>query len=413
MTFRIECTWEDAPDVRAPELAATWARLRLAVDDQVATLVKEKHSPQQVRESIDVSAYPLAEWLALNWWELSTSSHRPGHRGIDISGARDGFPWPALTLLSDRAQMWVRLTSSPQAHTRVSPIGSFEAVLERDDVLAEIARFIDATVRRLEDAAVTSTLLQEEWEAIRTTPDDVRTFTLAAAAWGEDPYDIDPARSEILIAADEQIGDLALLTDLARVVALDELPSAQDWLASAVRSIPETSAASKALHELPPVARVSSARPWQVGYEHARQLRAALGLPDTELAPVDEFVALGPTVDAPPVNIDALVRRHDSRIAATASEQALENITRARFIGARSIARQFTSPQASLSLLTTGSTYTDRLERAFAAEFLAPAAGVRELLEEDFSEESQARVASHLRVTPRVIEHQIENQIAA
>jgi Zn-dependent peptidase ImmA (M78 family) len=67
--------------------------------------------------------------------------------------------------------------------------------------------------------------------------------------------------------------------------------------------------------------------------------------------------------------------------------------------------------------LVTGA-YTDRqkMERAFAAELLAPAKGIAErlggtpdvVLLEDLEE-----VAQYFRVSPMVVEHQVENQLSA
>jgi Zn-dependent peptidase ImmA (M78 family) len=64
-------------------------------------------------------------------------------------------------------------------------------------------------------------------------------------------------------------------------------------------------------------------------------------------------------------------------------------------------------------LLTRGKGYADRVERAFAAEFLAPADGLREILMGDYSDSAQQIAADRLGVSPSVIEHQIDNQLAA
>jgi Zn-dependent peptidase ImmA (M78 family) len=60
--------------------------------------------------------------------------------------------------------------------------------------------------------------------------------------------------------------------------------------------------------------------------------------------------------------------------------------------------------------------YTDRLktERAFAAELLAPAAGIAERLGVDpryATEEDLEEVAGHYGVQPLLISHQVRNQL--
>lgn len=411
MTFRITCGWDSAPEVRTPELSATWAHLRIDVNDVAATLVKDHHAPHSLRESIDVSVYPLAEWLALNWWTLSTSSHGKNYSGTSLAGAGDGFPWPALELRSDRGQLWMSQSRADAPAARVTPISVIDAVLEHDEVLAEMGRFIDATVRRLDDAGITGTLLQDEWSAIQGADEEEHTFAIVAAAWGLDPYDISDDDAEALLSANAVLDDPILLADLARAVSLEDLSSAKEWIARASRVPLSEESDTSLIEELQLSVSSFGGRPWRLGYERAQQFRGALGLSSTDLAPIGELVSVAVADANPPVNVEALVRREGQHLGAVLGPQ--ESVPRIRFLSARTVARRMTDPQGTNSLLTTGSRYTDRMERAFAAEFLAPAAGVDELLNGDFSEASQERVAKQLQVSSRVIEHQIENQIAA
>lgn len=60
--------------------------------------------------------------------------------------------------------------------------------------------------------------------------------------------------------------------------------------------------------------------------------------------------------------------------------------------------------------------YTDRqkVERAFAAELLAPAEGIEQrLTSEIFVEENLEELADHFGVSVKVVEHQIQNQLIA
>lgn len=61
MTLTITCDWESAPGVRAPELRATWGRLRIMIGDEIVTLVKELESRSQIRESIDATVRRLED----------------------------------------------------------------------------------------------------------------------------------------------------------------------------------------------------------------------------------------------------------------------------------------------------------------------------------------------------------------
>ena len=74
--------------VTAPELRATWARLSISIGGDPLTLVERDHSATAT--AIYVAAYPLAEWIAYNWWLLD-SDYRPArllpdarHRGTQL-----------------------------------------------------------------------------------------------------------------------------------------------------------------------------------------------------------------------------------------------------------------------------------------------------------------------------------------
>jgi Zn-dependent peptidase ImmA (M78 family) len=65
-------------------------------------------------------------------------------------------------------------------------------------------------------------------------------------------------------------------------------------------------------------------------------------------------------------------------------------------------------------VVTTAHTYRQRIERAFAAELLAPAEGIAELLEsppETASQEELEQIALRYGVSPVVIEHQVRNHL--
>ncbi len=61
--------WEPAEGITAPELAATWCRLEVRVAGRVVSAVEDERT-SSMRRAIFTSAYPLAEWIAENWWLL-------------------------------------------------------------------------------------------------------------------------------------------------------------------------------------------------------------------------------------------------------------------------------------------------------------------------------------------------------
>ena len=411
MTFSIKCEWSRSDGVRTPELAATWCRLEISLGSTNLTLVRDRESPHSVRESIDVAAYPLAEFLATNWWALVTPSHRPKYSGVALARASDGFPWPAIFLRSDRGQMWISAEPVDDAHARVEFLTRANAVLEADVVVHSLSAFIDSTVRRLEDLGVQGTLLQDEWAAIQGTDSDERDFALAAAAWGFDPYEIKAIDQETLFTLESALGDAALVTEMARIAAHHDLSQATDWIQTAEGMLVQSSESIRRVVDVVGPAVALDSTPWKEGYRQARTARKALELAPLDFVHIDQFVGIATGPSPSPMNIDALVRTTPDTASAVVSPAASPRSR--RFLAARAVARKLTEEKPGVSFLTSGSAYTDRIERAFAAEFLAPADGIRELLEDDYGDESVRRVADKLNVSVTLVTHQIENQLAA
>lgn len=225
MTLRFKWEWEPAPDVRLPELAATWSRLNIDLDDTPVTLVERRDGSGGPRHGLDVPVYPLAEFLAINWWRLSATSHLPTDRGVRLVDAGDGFAWPDLTLRNDRGLMWANLRQRDKAPEHVRFLTQVETVIDAETVLAAAADLIEDTVRRLEGEGVSGTLLQEEWAAIQQAGRHERDYCLAATAWGQDPYDTPTDVARVLLDAEKKIGSAVLLEDLSRAVPFDRITS--------------------------------------------------------------------------------------------------------------------------------------------------------------------------------------------
>src|SRR5437879_4244143 len=71
--YRMELNWESVENVRAPELQATWARLEIWVGEDCVTQ-NEDRQLRSVSRAIYAPMYPIAEWIAHNWWLLQADS---------------------------------------------------------------------------------------------------------------------------------------------------------------------------------------------------------------------------------------------------------------------------------------------------------------------------------------------------
>ena len=78
--------WMEAEGVNGTELAATWASLRIRAGSATVTLALDERA-STVRERLFVPLYPLAEWLATNWWALTSEVEARSSTTAPVFGA--------------------------------------------------------------------------------------------------------------------------------------------------------------------------------------------------------------------------------------------------------------------------------------------------------------------------------------
>jgi hypothetical protein len=86
-----------------------------------------------------------------------------------------------------------------------------------------------------------------------------------------------------------------------------------------------------------------------------------------------------------------------------------------RFGQARALGRILARPEQQQFVLSAARSHDERVARAFAAELLAPAEGIRQTLDALGKADDSAleAVAQRFRVSPLLVRHQYDNQIAA
>lgn len=101
LTFDIEWIEPESTEIR--EFGATWAALRILVDERCVTRFYDRQN-NSVRKTLILPLYPLAEWIAGNWWSLLYETVTPGrnpegypHRH-NIRYGREGFALPDLSV---------------------------------------------------------------------------------------------------------------------------------------------------------------------------------------------------------------------------------------------------------------------------------------------------------------------------
>ncbi len=412
--FKIQFEWEDAPRVRAPELDATWARLEIHAGGDAITKV-EISRIESVRPYIYVPLFPVAEWVVANWWflwdEWRADGRNPRH---NLLAAREGFVLPDLSFLPTETRMelaW-RPVSSPAASAAFLSGGS--KVVDKSAVKEEFRRLVDAVVERLERRHVQGSYLAVEWRAIQEAERDPeqKAFCERAARLGCDPFDVE----ESVATQIEHLGVVLpepMVEDFCDAIPLAQLASGagaiRAFIDSALLATPEEGRWREVRERL---RSCGEEIPWRDGYNEARALRSYLGLNGPIAAGLDSFLsgALGSfevKEFAAPSRIDAVSAPAQTHAPVFGFPPGLGEGQR-RFSLCRALCDHLVSGQPSL--VTRSRTEHQQRNRAFAAEFLAPADSIRERIGGDrVAEEDIEELAREFEVSDLVIRHQIQN----
>jgi hypothetical protein len=159
--------------------------------------------------------------------------------------------------------------------------------------------------------------------------------------------------------------------------------------------------------------------PWRAGYATARRVREHLNLdsqPLPSLGAISDALgttllelndAIRQTAAVTPL-FDALLGVNEKGSPGFVISSRREEAK--RFHLCRGLFEFLTSPCLEPALLTRAGSYRQARNRAFAAEFLAPAAGLRERLSGKIAGiDEVAELAAEFSVPPFVIAHQLEN----
>ncbi len=430
--LRIEWEWLPAPTVKAPELRATWARTEIHVGNESVTLVEDQES-RSARRGIYCPLYPLAEWIAYNWWFLqadfrpASTSMRLGIRSRlplsprhyqrhNFRAAGDGFLWPSLFVLpqGETTQLIWQADPAPGADRPVHFLSSGQSTVERHEVTARLADVVESVLARLHEAGIRQTPLSDEWAAVQGADGEEEAFCLASARLGLDPYsEADKYADEILRAATVLPDDL--LGDFLDAVDPPSISADLEWIKAArenIERLPEVASPVTDLRrEQAPPSDWSVLRPWEIGWEQARLIRAHAGVRPDQTFEVEETISntTHPTADRGLQAFGSARRgRSPSVVLSRASTDSAKRFALAR------AAWHVLWQDAPDFLVTSAYTDKQKVERAFAAELLAPATGIAERLGADPTTtglEEIEDVARHFRVSSMIVQHQIENQL--
>ena len=457
--FRME--WQDAPGVRDTVLARSWCRLVIEAGGRLVTEAVHDGS-NSLRGGIYGSAFPLARWIVENWWFLLNESYRfparyasrdlgrtlPDRAWVQrhsLLAAREGGALPDLTLHRDEEKVVARWT--PDGAASVPPplrfTGEGEVHLDVADAERGLAEAVQAVMDRLdgfEEPEVRA--FRRDWAAIAEATELERRLCEWSARLGIDPFDPEELTDELAETLPGLVSDLdaPLRDDLLDAERPQTLQRDMEWLRRAEALAADAGSARnreptfRPGSHLPPVRGLAATRDpetvrsdadtgtaYGLGYACAASLRRHLSPADGHepIRDMDEIlVRLGwaqspsRTMESEAESpLEAAVTRSGDGAPVAIVGNADADTSGCRFRLARSIFfRHFSRNRgADRRLVTEAHTREQRASRAFAAEFLAPAAGLSQHLGGRVSSREIDDLAHHYSISALVISHQIQN----
>lgn len=412
VNWRIEIDWEALQGAPAEEQACFGA-IGLWINERWMTEGQD-YLANRLRTKPYLSGYHLAEWLAWNWWRLRwepRSSSREWAQSHCMATIGQGYVWPNISIFSDgeRTALVSRPTSArPDAPLRY--ISDYAAVLPAGQFEAGLDAFFAQVIDRLDAQGTLGTNFHAIFESLS---EERRTPALAArrkleALLGEDPDEADPAIVERLLADGREAGIDAIQEIAAARAQTGDAPALAELRSLARDGGFEASPRNAVRLPMRDGLAPSEDRPaWLVGALAARALRKQERLDGQPIS--DRQLA-----DMIGVSAVALEARQDQQgslsFLINDGKDAGHLILRskwhegrrfelARLLGDRLLA----SPASQLFPATRASTYRQKMQRAFAAEFLSPFEEVTALLQGDYSSEGQRDAAEHFDVSPLTI----------
>ncbi len=405
--FKFTHNWQVAGN-DAPEYRHTMSDLALHVGN-VNLMENEDIWSKTIRESILVSAYPLAMWLASSWWRLNWEPLPAVPPSVDwrmaheLGAANQGFVWPRIIFASDCEAMrvWV-VPSDVNDNQSVRYLNGLEkpAFITLADFQHGVEDFINTVISRLNAMGCQNTDLSNLWQLIQEDRADAESekHRRLEAEMGYDPDECPEELMNKALELEKKMG-IAALSELAPLYGksltdIEEIADSPGLLGKP--TIPPSGALSP--QDLP----------WQRAVSAARSLRYTIGSPHSMIDNAKIYELLG--LDASEVEQWSPVKRSNAAIAVPDRNQF-------RFILRKKhpIAKRFELTRFLGDYLLTGqtngqwlastdlSTSRQKYQRAFSAEFLCPLTALQEFLQDDYSESAIEDAAQYFQVSQTTV----------
>ena len=421
--FAILADWVSGEFERG-DIAATMAEIGIKLGDGTATDIEDTWS-RSVRPTARLSALPLALWFASSWWRLRWEP-RPSKIGTawrmahEMPAAGHGFIWPVVSFESDGNSIDIRCV--PTQYSDSEPIrylSDLHANVGVEEFERVIDEFIQLVIERLRLSERGSFELANLWEEVRSERADreVCEYRKIEALLGFDPEEAPSDLIDRLLSISSRAGQQAI-TEIAAMGSRDKVAGDLQRLIHISETSGLQARMSDDIERIRPAYSLDSAGqapPWKLGRTVASQLRTLGGFGDDPLSDDDlarlfsidaTFLSYDDTPDRPPIG---LAVRNGSSAAVNLHFRKRHRSGR-RFEAARFIAEEIFAPaEESWLPVSDSKTYRQKVQRSFAAEFLAPISGLQYFLNDDFSPDATDEAAVHFGLSSLAIRSHLAN----
>ena len=415
MTLRVTAEWRRVFDSDVTGLPgstideATLSDISIRVGHKILTSAEERETGTR-RNGATLSAHRLAEWLVWHWWRLRWEpTYADGLRegwseAHDLAGIGGGWLWPNIVVHTDG--ILISFIATPSSPTPTEPLRytaddvSTMSAAEFED---GVDQFVGEILSHLDIRIPGGTDLHSMWQELKVERRDpvLSSYRKIEACMGFDPDDAEPEAIERLLSDGDALG-----TSAVAEIAADRPASAADLRKEARSAGFDANPDDGAPRLVEPEQNDPGLVPaWQIGVDAARRLRCREGLGD------------GPVSDrrlAELYGVEAQAVKRSSRRARLAfaldegdtSHLALRSgwPTGRRFELARLLAdRMLIDDGEPLRPATRSHTYRQKMQRAFAGEFLCPIDSLTDYLNNDYSDETREDAANRFRVSPLAV----------
>lgn len=383
-----------------------------------------------LRESIRVAAFPAALWFTTYWWRIL---HEPTPSGEqfnlsynwknahELASANNGYAWPAIRFIPDGKFMTV--SSFPQYHSDKEPVyytGVKEDIIVENTVFREaLQSFITTTLNRLDEKEFGDSNLHSLWEQLSNeiADEDFSLYRRIEAILG---YDADEAPEKIIEKLEALLRSTneRTLTELSTICSINETETPIKELDSACEMSRSGLKGQWSNIKLFPDANWNNGlHPWDAGRLLAKKLRNHIGNSEKEIdnTTLCNFLGILPKQafeKEPSHDYFSLSHTEDDKLFINFKRESSNYYAIGRRFQLARLISSLLSAQTEDNWFISSSckTYIQKMQRAFAAEFLAPIDEVKKIIDKNVTSETIEKAASYFLVSPQTIAHSLVNQ---